>query len=280
MTSTAVTGSLQPGVAPIVGQIAEAQRRRRISFRVIFFLTWAVVLTALLGPIMIGPQFNWEFIGTYWQYILGGATTTVVVAVLSILLAIALAILGALGRLSPNPVLNGLASLYVSVIRGTPLLVQILFWFLALSELGTRYGLRFLILPLMVIGVGALGVNYGAYMTEIFRAGIQAVPHGQREAARALGMPEHLVFRRIVLPQAFRIVVPAIGNEFIAMIKDTSLVSFIAIQEVLWRAQTAGRREVAVFEALLVAALVYWVLTIIFSFFQERLERRLARSDR
>jgi polar amino acid transport system permease protein len=93
-------------------------------------------------------------------------------------------------------------------------------------------------------------------------------------------MPEHLVFRRIVLPQAFRIVVPAIGNEFIAMIKDTSLVSFIAIQEVLWRAQTAGRREVAVFEALLVAALVYWVLTIIFSFFQERLERRLARSDR
>jgi polar amino acid transport system permease protein len=209
-----------------------------------------------------------------------GAEITIVVAVLSILLALILAVLGALGRLSSNPVINGAASLYVSLIRGTPLLVQIYFWYLGLAQLGLRTGLTFLVLPPIVAGIGALGVNYGAYMTEIFRAGIQAVPRGQAEAARALGMPERLVFRRIVLPQAFRIVIPAIGNEFIAMIKDTSLVSVIAIQELLWRAQTTSVRFIATFEGLLIASLVYWVLTIVFSFFQERLERRLAESDR
>ena len=117
-------------------------------------------------------------------------------------------------------------------------------------------------------------------MTEIFRAGIQAVPRGQREAAEALGMPEHLIMRRIVLPQAVRIVIPAIGNDFVAMIKDSALVSVIAVQELLWRAQNVGRQNFRSLEALLIAALVYWVLTIVFSFFQERLERRMARSDR
>ena len=102
-------------------------------------------------------------------------------------------------------------------------------------------------------------------MTEIFRAGIQAVPRGQVEAAEALGMPGPLIFRRIVLPQAVRIVTPAIGNEFVAMIKDSALVSIIGFQEVLWRAQKS---------------LVYWGLTIIFSTVQERLERRMARGDR
>ena len=117
-------------------------------------------------------------------------------------------------------------------------------------------------------------------MTEIFRAGIEAVPRGQREAARALGMPEASVMRRIVLPQAFRIVIPAIGNEFIAMIKDSALVSLIGIQEVLWRSEKLGTRFFRLTETLLIAALVYWILTIVFSFFQERLERRMARGDR
>ncbi len=117
-------------------------------------------------------------------------------------------------------------------------------------------------------------------MTEIFRAGIQAVPRGQREAAQALAMPERLVMRRIVLPQAIRIVVPAIGNEFIAMIKDSALVSIIGVTELLWRASSVGNQKFRTLEALLIAALVYWVLTIVFSYFQERLERRMARGDR
>jgi polar amino acid transport system permease protein len=117
-------------------------------------------------------------------------------------------------------------------------------------------------------------------MTEIFRAGIEAVPRGQREAAQALGMTEQLVMRRIVLPQAIRIVVPAIGNEFIAMIKDSALVSIITVQELLWRARTVGAANFRSLETLLLAAAVYWILTIVLSWFQERLEQRMARSDR
>ena len=130
-------------------------------------------------------------------------------------------------------------------------------------------------------GIIALGFNYGAYMTEIFRAGIQAVPRGQREAAESLGMPERLVMRRIVLPQAVRIVIPAIGNDFVAMIKDSSLVSQSSpsrssSSERAW----SGQQNFRSLEALLIAAAIYWVLTIIFSYFQERLERRMARGDR
>jgi polar amino acid transport system permease protein len=158
-------------------------------------------------------------------------------------------------------------------VRGTPLIVQIYFVFLALPQVGV-------VLPAIPAGIIALGFNYGAYMTEIFRAGIEAVPRGQREAARALGMPETLVMRRIVFPQALRIVVPAIGNEFIAMIKDSALVSLIGVREILWRAETVGSRFYRTLETLLIAAVLYWILTIVFSYFQTRLERRMARSDR
>ena len=112
------------------------------------------------------------------------------------------------------------------------------------------------------MGTFALAFNYGAYMTEIFRAGIQAVPGGQREAALALGMSERRIMIKIVLPQAIRIVTPAIGNEFIAMIKDSALVSVIGVQELLWRARTIGSANFRSLETLLLAAAVYWVLTI------------------
>jgi polar amino acid transport system permease protein len=262
-----------PGVAPIVLQMEEARRRTRFRFRVFFILTWIVLIALLVVPLAVRGSLKLPFLQEWWAFILGGAFTTVVVSIASIALAVVLAILGALGRLSANPVIYGVASLYVSLIRGTPLLVQVLFWYLGLAELG-------LVLDPLLAGVFALAFNYGAYMTEIFRAGIQAVPKGQREAAQALGMPESLLMRRVVLPQAFRIVIPAIGNDFISMIKDTSLISVIAVPELLWKAQAAGRPNIAVFPALMFAALVYWGLTIIFSFFQERLERRLARSDR
>jgi len=206
-------------------------------------------------------------------FILQGTQTTVIICVSSIILATALALVGSVSRLSGNVVVNSVASLYVSLIRGTPLLVQILFIYLALPQLG-------IVLPPLEGGILALGLNYGAYMTEIFRAGIQAVPRGQREAAQALGMKERLIMRRIVMPQAIRIVVPAIGNEFIAMIKDSSLLSVVAVTELLWRARRVGVRDFETLQALLVAAVVYWTLTILFSFFQERLERRMARGDR
>jgi polar amino acid transport system permease protein len=259
------------GGVPIVVAIAAAQRRRRLVYQLLFGATWLVLIAGLV--VLLTTRFDWQFLADWWWYMLRGAETTVLLTVFSIALACALAVAGALGRLSTNPLINGVASLYVSLIRGTPLLVQIFVWTYAVAELG-------LVLPLFWAGIVSLGVNYGAYMTEIFRAGIQAVPLGQREAAQALGMPERLIMRRIVLPQAIRIVVPAIGNDFIAMIKDTSLVFAIGIQELLFRANSAGRQTVNIMESLLFAAAVYWCLTLLFSFIQQRIERRMARSDR
>ena len=231
------------------------------------------MIGTLVGTLWVLKKIDPAFIGEWAPFILGGAGLTVFISVSGIILATALALIGALGRLSANVVAYSLSSLYVSFARGTPLLVQIYFIYLALPQVG-------IVIPILVIGIVALGFNYGAYMTEIFRAGIQAVPRGQREAAQALGMPESLIMRRVVLPQAVRIVTPAIGNDFVAMIKDSALVSTIGIQELLWRSQNVGRQNFRSFETLLVAALVYWILTIAFSFVQERLERRMARGDR
>jgi polar amino acid transport system permease protein len=274
MTAGVQTGHGDHAAALDLQQIEGAQRQRRLRFGLTFALTWLVLIVGLVVLLTSGKNgFNTEFLAVWGGYIVAGAPVTILLSVVSIVLAVVFALVGAIGRLSANAIFYAAASLYVSLVRGTPLLVQIFFFYLALAEVG-------IVLPLLVAGIAALSFNYGAYLTEIFRAGIQAVPRGQREAARALGMPERLVMRRIVLPQAVRIVTPAIGNEFIAMIKDSSLVSVIGVQELLWRAQTSGRRTVNIFEAVLVAALVYWVLTIVFSIAQERLERRMARSDR
>jgi polar amino acid transport system permease protein len=259
--------------APIVEEIAQARASDVWRRRAVFAIVWIALILGLGVFLWNAGRVEWEFIVTSGPYILGGVWITILVSVMSIVLATFLAIAGALGRLSTNSVIYAIATFYVSLVRGTPLLVQITFVFYALPEAG-------IVLDPIPTGIVALGFNYGAYMTEIFRAGIQAVPRGQTEAARALGMREGNVFRRIVLPQAVRIVTPAIGNEFIAMIKDSSLVSIITVQELLWRAETIGRNEFQTIPALVIAALAYWVLTIIFSLFQDRLEKRLARSDR
>lgn len=261
------------GGSAVLADIDAVTRRRRRSFRVQFILVWAAIL-ALLGWVFWSTgNVELDFIAEWGPFILQGAPITVLVSATSIVLAVAMATIGALGRLSTKAIPFALASFYVSLVRGTPLLIQILFVYLALPQVG-------IVLSPIIGGILALGFNYGAYMTEIFRAGIQAVPKGQVEAARALGMPESLAFRRIVAPQAFRIVTPAIGNEFIVMIKDSALVSVVSVQELLWRAQTAGQRNFATLQTFLIAALVYWALTLTFSFFQERLERRMARGDR
>jgi polar amino acid transport system permease protein len=263
-------GSQRP---EILERIDAAQRRSRLWFRLQFALVWIGLVGGLVYALWWTGNINLDFIGRWGPFILGGVWITIVVCVLSIIFATILALIGAVARLSRNPIIYAVASLYVSIVRGTPLLVQIFFVYFALPQVD-------IVLDAIPAGVIALSFNYGAYMTEIFRAGIQAVPSGQQEAAQALGMPERLVMRRIVLPQAVRIVIPAIGNEFIAMIKDSALVSLIAVRELLWRARRVGTQNFRTLEAFLIAALVYWVLTIIFSIFQERLERRMARGDR
>jgi polar amino acid transport system permease protein len=261
----------QPGV--IVGQIARAQGRASLRFRLIFALTWIILIGGLAIAIGNTHKVDPAFVAKWAPFILGGVPVTIFVSVASIVLAVIFAVFGALGRLSRIAPIYAIATLYVSLVRGTPLVVQIIFVYLGLPNLGVTID------PLQG-GILTLAFNYGAYLTEIFRAGIQAVPRGQIEAAQSLAMPQQLIMRRIVLPQAVRIVTPAIGNDFISMTKDSALVSLVTIQELFWRAQSVGSRSFQMFSTLLIAAVVYWVMTIIFSFFQERLEQRMARSDR
>jgi polar amino acid transport system permease protein len=242
-------------------------------FRFKSIATWAALIGLLLAGLWLTDNIDTSFIAEWGPFVIGGAGLTILVSAVSIVFATALALIGAMGRMSRNAFISSVASLYVSLVRGTPLIVQIYFIYLALPQVG-------IVLPAVPAGIIALSFNYGAYMTEIFRAGIQAVPRGQREAAQSLGLPERLVMQRIVLPQAFRIVIPAIGNDFVAMLKDSSLVSILAVEELLFRAQLVGRQNFRSLETLIIAAAVYWILTIVFSYFQERLERRMARGDR
>jgi polar amino acid transport system permease protein len=265
--------ALAPAQRDLGDSILAAEHRRSAVWRSEFVAVWLAILAGLVAFVLITVKLDPTFMTSVVPFIVGGAGITILVSAVSITLAIILAALGALGRLSRNPVANGAASFYVSLVRGTPLLLQILFIYLALPQAG-------IVLDAFFCGVIALGFNYGAYMTEIFRAGIQAVPHGQTEAAESLGMTGRTTFIRIVAPQAFRIVTPAIGNDFIAMLKDSSLVSTIGVQELLWKAQVAGRPTFQSMQTLIIAALVYWVMTLVFSYFQGRLEGRMATADR
>jgi polar amino acid transport system permease protein len=256
----------------VVERIARSRARDRRRFRLTFIATWLVLVGGLVAAIASTDKVKADFMAEWAPFILGGVSITIFVSVFSIVFATMFAVVGALGRLSTKAPIYAAATLYVSMVRGTPLIVQLIFWYLALPQFG-------IVLPGIVCGIFGLAFNYGAYMTEIFRAGIQAIPRGQIEAAAALGMTERLTMRRIVLPQATRIVIPAIGNEFIAMIKDSALVAYVGIQETYWRASTTGSRSFRTFETLLIAALIYWVLTIVFSVAQERIERRLRESD-
>ncbi len=271
---TAGYGSEPATAAPIIEQMVAARRSARRRFRSIYVAVWIGLVVLLGGGMWLASGAEFEFVLRSGPVIvLQGAGITVLVSAASIFFATILAVVGAFARLSSSPIPNAIASFYVSLFRGTPLLLQIYFIFYALPQLG-------IILPAIPAGIVALSLNYGAYMTEIFRAGIQAVPPGQREAGEALGMQERLVMRRIVLPQAVRIVIPAIGNDFVAMLKDSALVSTITVHETLFMAQRIGRSAFEPVAALIIAGAVYWTLTIIFSVFQERLEQRLRRSDR
>jgi polar amino acid transport system permease protein len=249
----------------------DARRTSRWNRR--FRLTSAVLLALLGSFIVVYLNIEFDFLARVTPFIVGGTIMTIIVSLCSILVATLLALLGAIGRLSNSAIANAVASFYVSFFRGTPLLLQLLFWYLALPQVG-------LVFDPIICAVGALGMNYGAYMTELFRAGIQAVPAGQREAAVALGMSERTAFRRIVVPQAFKIILPAIGNDFIAMLKDSALASAVTLQEILWRAQNAGRKEFKSLQTLLIAAALYWIMTIVFSAIQRKLEERMASGDR
>lgn len=176
----------------------------------------------------------------------------------------------ALARLSTNRFARYLAVAYVSVVRGTPLLIQLLLIYFGLPQLG-------LVLAPIPAAITALSINGAAYLSENFRAGVLAVDRGQHEAAHSLSMTYGQSLRRVVLPQAARIAVPPVGSRFIAIMKDTSLASVITVVELTRVANTVGSSTFRYIEAFLVVAVVYWLINSVFSVGQEVLERRLAR---
>lgn len=243
---------------------------------------------------------SFQVMKDWFWFIAEGAIVTVELTAISIVFASILALFGALGRLSRKMsyreawrkyqswgymarmtvgrIPYWIATFYTSLFRGTPLLLQIIVIYTVTPQVIQYFGLPDSYNPpAFWSGVAALSLNYGAYLTEVFRAGIQAVPKGQSEAAWALGMSSWQTEKRIVLPQAFKIVIPAVGNDFIALIKDTSLVSVITVEELLRRSQLAGAATYNPLSTLLVAAAFYWALTIFFSFWQAKLERRMER---
>ena len=291
-TNDARTGATRSSPAP------SPSRRDRlalasagVSFRVKVTLVW-VAIFAVLGFLFWSASFDNIWIREHIGFIARGLTWTLIMAAAGIVLAIVLALIGALGRLSRNPVAYGLSGFYTSFFRGTPLIVQLFLFYLARPQtaqnlldkfpnfLPTSFD-SFFTWSSFQVGIVVLGLNYGAYMTEIFRAGIQSVSHGQAEAADALGMTYRQKMRRVVLPQAFRVIIPPTGNEFIAMMKDTALISIlgqgIEKMELFRRAQLLGNADVRPTEALVTAAALYWALTAVFTFFQARLERRVGK---
>ena len=259
----------------------EEQQRKNRHFRANVILSWIIFLVILLflfsGQSIFGLQtiqLDMEFFRVNFAFIAQGIPETLKVSAASIILAMVLALLAALGRLSKIPPVYALSTFYVSLIRGTPLYLQIFFFFLALPQLG-------IILPGFWAGVLALGLNYGAYMSEIFRAGLESVGKGQREAAIAIGMTPRQTLQRVVLPQALRFAIPPIGNDFIAMTKDSALVASTGfVHEIMWRATRVGRATFHSLEALIIAAIFYWLMTIILTYIQSRIEARLAKGDR
>jgi polar amino acid transport system permease protein len=260
---------------------------------------WASTALLLVGVLWVGQamvrsgfidlavvrefQFN--------DLILRGLVNTVVLSVVAQAVGVVLGVALAIGRTSENPPVKLASGLYVWFFRGTPVLVQLIFWFnLALvfkrvtiavpfTDV-TLYSARMVdfMTPFKAAVLG-LALNEGAYMAEIVRAGLLSVDQGQTEAAQALGMPGGLVLRRIVLPQAMRVIIPPTGNEFISMLKTSSLASVILYEELLRRAGEIYAANLATLELLAVASIWYLVLTTVASIGQYYLERRFDRGS-
>ena len=212
-----------------------------------------------------------ELIIKYWPLFLEGATTTVLLSFFSVIVGVGCGTLMALARLSQDKFLSKAAKVYIDIIRGTPLLVQLYLVYFGLATV--------LDLNDFVSGVIAVSVNTTAYIAEIIRSGIQSVDKGQMEAARSMGMPKRMAMRQIILPQAMKNILPAIGNEFATLIKETSIVSLIGIHDLMYSSDTVRGATFTVFIPLLMTAFLYFVMTTMIAFFMDKLERKLQASD-
>ena len=249
-----------------------------------------IALGMLVHTLVTNKQFQWEIVRQNFtsSVILQGLGLTLELTVIAMAIGISLGVLLAIMRLSPNPIVSGASWAYIWVFRGTPVLVQLLFWnFLGAlfprMSIGVPFGHAFAsgssntIITTFTAAILGLGLNEGAYMAEIVRAGVLSVEAGQTEAAQALGMNRLRIMRRIVLPQAMRVIIPPTGNETISMLKTTSLVSVISLHELLYSAQIIYARNYKTIQLLIVASIWYLIVTSVLSVGQYYVERRYTR---
>jgi polar amino acid transport system permease protein len=260
---------------------------RWIAAAIVLFLAAVIIYSMATNE-----RFQWGVVGDYLfnPRVLRGVRTTLILTVIAMVVGIVLGVILAIMRLSPNPLVSGGSWLYIWFFRGTPVLVQILFWGIGISALYPKIsiGVPFggpefasananKLITLFVASILGLGLNEGAYMAEIVRAGIISVEEGQHEAAASLGMTRMQTMRRIVLPQAMRVIIPPTGNETNSMLKTTSLVSVIAYTELLYSVQLIYSVNFKTIPLLIVAAIWYLFFTTILSIGQFYVERYFAR---
>jgi polar amino acid transport system permease protein len=227
-----------------------------------------------------------SFITKYYPYYLAGAKNTILIAFFTVLLGTFFGTILALMRLSKKTPLRVIASSYIEFIRGTPLYVQILVIYYGLSTIGINFPEIAALNPIIGMNfsdfmscVITLSINSAAYVAEIVRAGIQAVDKGQMEAARSLGMRHSLSMREIIIPQAVKNILPALGNEFVTVIKESSIVAVIGIADLMNKAKIISGKTYMPFMPYLVVAIVYFILTFSLSKLMSRFERRMKNSD-
>jgi polar amino acid transport system permease protein len=252
-----------------------------------------LLLAVAINSVATNPRFDWGTVGHYFftSRILHGLRLTLELTVIAMAIGIVLGVILAVMRLSPNPLVSSASWVYIWLFRGTPVLVQILFWsFISALYPKVSIGIPFggpvfasgsansVITP-FVAAILALGLNEGAYMAEIVRAGIISVGEGQTEAASALGMTRLQTMRRIVLPQAMRVIIPPTGNETISMLKTTSLVSVVAVTELLYSVQLIYAVNYKQIPLLLTASIWYLIVTTILSIGQYYIERYFGRGS-
>ncbi len=230
-----------------------------------------IELLALLLLFFYTFDLSYTFIAKKIGFLISqGVVTTLYISAISIIIATVIALAGAIAKLSRNGVIYGLATFYTSLFRGLPLLMQIYIIYLGLPQVGY-------VISAIPAGILALSLCYGAYMTEIFRAGIQSIPRGQSEGATALGLSPNQTMFLVILPQAMRVIIPPTGNQFIAMLKDSSLVSVVGVWEIMYLARTQGQTEFRHIEMLITASMIYWILSMALEFLQARIEERFGR---
>lgn len=269
---------------PIAAERVGAQRAlparhplRWVAIAIVLVIAAGLVLSAVTNP-----RFQWDTIGTYLfsVNILSGVGRTLQLTAICMAIGIVLGTLIAIARLSPNPVLSGAAWFYVWVFRGTPVLVQLILWFNLSALYPVIFGLNTnqLITPFAAAILG-LSLNEAAYMAEIVRSGVLSVDEGQSEAGLSLGMTRMRVMRRIILPQAIRVVIPTTGNQLIGLLKYTSLVSVLAVPDLLYSAELVYQQNYRVIPLLLVASIWYLAITSLLMVGQYYVERHFAKGS-